>query len=247
MRFVLVAAIGSALWTTGGCARTAVQHSYGLSDYFTGLKNYQWRSPSALALSKQDALVDKNVQFIADQELKLKGYNRSSEKPDFEISVHYTQDIEAPYSYKLKMLTLNVYRMEDHAVLWRGTASGTIKINATSSDLEKAVQKILSNFPDSNATDVQLSDLGYHYFQQGDYAEAEKYLDRALFQNSNNAYAILTMGAVYQNTGRSDKARETYEKLIALNPPDVAVLSNQSGVAGKSLVEIAKENLKILK
>jgi tetratricopeptide (TPR) repeat protein len=54
------------------------------------------------------------------------------------------------------------------------------------------------------------------------------------------------MGVVYQETGRLDKARQMYERLIGLQPKDVAEESNTGSLAGKGLVDIAKENLKLL-
>ncbi len=54
------------------------------------------------------------------------------------------------------------------------------------------------------------------------------------------------MGVVYQETGRLDKARQMYEKVIALQPKDVAEESNTGSFAGKGLADIARENLKRL-
>ena len=224
-RFVLTVTAVLVFLATGGCTTTTINHSYGINQSFAGLKNYNWGSPSALVLSRQDTVVDQNVQYIADQELKLKGFNKSSEKPDFEISIVYDYNNEIPYSYQLRMLTMNVYRIKNKELIWRGTASRAINIDVSSGELKKAVKDILAKFPafsEAVSKDAQLSDLGFQYLQRGDYAQAEKYLDQALSENPNNPYAILNLGAVYQNTGRAEKARKTYEKLITLNPSDVS-------------------------
>lgn len=50
-----------------------------------------------------------------------------------------------------------------------------------------------------------------------------------------------------QNTGRTEKARQPYERLITLNPFDVAGVGSEPDLEGKSLVDIAKENPQKLK
>ena len=94
--------------------------------------------------------------------------------------------------------------------------------------------------------DMQLANQGFASLSKGNYAEAEQYLGQALAENPNNPYALLNMGVVYQNTERKPQAREMYQKLIKLNPPEVASRSNEKGGAGKTLVDIAKDNLEKL-
>jgi hypothetical protein len=92
-----------------------------------------------------------------------------SEKSDLMISMscEFNNGIYQ-YSYQLRMLTLNIYRIkhdtpspsdmsrmsmhkentaENIELVWRGTAFGTINTDAASGDLKEAVQGILSNFP----------------------------------------------------------------------------------------------------
>ena len=45
------------------------------------------------------------------------------------------------------MLTLKVYRASDQVLLWQGTASGSIRTDAASDDLRKAVRTTLATFP----------------------------------------------------------------------------------------------------
>jgi len=94
--------------------------------------------------------------------------------------------------------------------------------------------------------DTELSNKGFREISQKNFEQAEVSLEKALAINPDNPYALLNMGVVYQETGRLDKARQMYEKLIALQPKDIAEQSNTSSFAGKGLADIAKENLKLL-
>lgn len=147
-RFVLmiVAVVLTAL--VAGCCATKINYSYDMGMNFVGLKSYKW-DPS-LAPAQQFSLVESNVQFIADQILDKKGFNKSSEKPDFMISIKYDYDIGSYcylYCSQLQRLTLNIYRVESKELIWQGTAMGAIDTDATFSDLKIAVQDILSKFP----------------------------------------------------------------------------------------------------
>jgi hypothetical protein len=94
--------------------------------------------------------------------------------------------------------------------------------------------------------DMELSNEGFQSISEKNYGQAETSLERALSINPENPYALLNMGVVYQETGRLDKARQMYEKLIALQPKDVAEQSNTESFSGKGLADIARENLKLL-
>jgi hypothetical protein len=94
--------------------------------------------------------------------------------------------------------------------------------------------------------DLKFSNKGFQELSRHQYAQAERSLDKALSINPSNPYALLNMGVVYQMTGRLDKARQMYVKLIALQPKNTAQESNRGSFAGKKLVDIAEENLKLL-
>jgi hypothetical protein len=94
--------------------------------------------------------------------------------------------------------------------------------------------------------DDRLSEQGFQELSVRNYREAERLLEEALSLNSENPYALLNMGVVYQNTGRIEKAREMYERVIALAPEDTATVSNKSSAIGKTLADLARENLIIL-
>ncbi len=93
--------------------------------------------------------------------------------------------------------------------------------------------------------DMRLANQGYDELLKGNYSDAEGYLEQALAKNPDNPYAMLNLGVVYENTGRTDQAREMYKKLIALNPKARASVTSE-GTGGKPLVEIAQENLQRL-
>ncbi len=138
----------------GGCA-TAIKYSYDTRAGFSEQKSYAW-APSSV-MSRQDSLLEANVQTLADQLLVQKGFTRTAEKPDLMISMNYEFDSSSyHYGYQLRMLTLNIYKIRkdmpssvglSKELVWRGTASGTINTDAASSDLKQAVDGILLNFP----------------------------------------------------------------------------------------------------
>ena len=94
--------------------------------------------------------------------------------------------------------------------------------------------------------DMELSNEGFQAISGKNYGQAETSLEKALSINPDNPYALLNMGVVYQETGRLSKARQMYEKVIALQPKEVAEESNTGSFAGKGLADIARENLKLL-
>jgi len=126
----------------GGCAAT-INYSYDpAADFSTG-KNYNWES--AKFSTRQNFLFEKNVRYYANQSLINKGFTLTPDKPDFMISMNYETDSSDPY--KVRILNLYVYRTQSQEMIWQGTAGGTINADAASSDLSKAVKKILTNFP----------------------------------------------------------------------------------------------------
>ena len=98
----------------------------------------------------------------------------------------------------------------------------------------------------SVSQDMYLTSKGFQELQKGNYRQAEANFDVALDINPNNPYALLNLGVVYQNTGRLERAREMYQKVIDLNPTDRAGESTRQDLQGKSLAEIARKNLKTL-
>jgi Flp pilus assembly protein TadD len=96
------------------------------------------------------------------------------------------------------------------------------------------------------APDVNLSDQAFEAIAAGDYEKAEALLEVALSINPDNPYALLNLGVVYHHTGRIDKAREHYVKVILLNSQETISKSNVEGLEEEKLVDIAKRNLENL-
>ena len=98
----------------------------------------------------------------------------------------------------------------------------------------------------SKAPDTKLADEAYELMLKGDYQQAEARLEVARSINPDNPYVLLNLGVVYQNTGRIDKAREMYVRIILLNPEETAGSSNVEDAEGMKLVDLAKRNLENL-
>jgi hypothetical protein len=96
------------------------------------------------------------------------------------------------------------------------------------------------------AKDMTLSNQGFEELTKTNYDQAEKYFSEALYINPDNPYALLNLGQVYQETGRPERARRMYEKVIALGPSDKDKQATYDSEEGKPLVEIATKNLELL-
>lgn len=129
----------------GGCAPT-VKYAFDTKTDFAQQKSYAWGTASSL--SQVDHLLEANVQALADPILAQRGLKKVAGQADLVITMNYESGIYLNQdSYKLRMLTLNIFRDRDKELVWRGTAFGTIDTDAASGDLKQAVQDILSNFP----------------------------------------------------------------------------------------------------
>lgn len=94
--------------------------------------------------------------------------------------------------------------------------------------------------------DQWYSDWGYDELQKGNYGKAERYLKQALTINPDNPYALLNLGVVYENTGRTEQARERYERVLTLRQEDQQIIpmrTSKDEAKGRSIGTIAKENL----
>jgi len=125
-----------------GCG-PSIKYAYDAGTSFPELKTYQW-APSS-GIYRLDPLLETNVQFMADKNLGKKGLTRKAEKAD--LVVWMTYEAEYNKTFQLRMLTLNIARADNKEIVWRGTATGDIKTDAASKDLEEIVEGILANFP----------------------------------------------------------------------------------------------------
>jgi tetratricopeptide (TPR) repeat protein len=94
--------------------------------------------------------------------------------------------------------------------------------------------------------DMELANQGYEELVKQNYDKAEAFYEVALSVNPSNPYVLLNLGVIYQNTGRIEQAKKMYQRVIALNSNQKAVLSTTGNHLGKKLSDIAKMNLQSL-
>ncbi|MEA3415238.1 MAG: tetratricopeptide repeat protein [Thermodesulfobacteriota bacterium] len=94
--------------------------------------------------------------------------------------------------------------------------------------------------------DMKWIDDGYNYLVAKDYDKAEFCFKKALSINPDNPYAFLNLGVVYERQGNTGEAITMYQKVIELNPEIVVKESTNPQKTGYTLVDIAKDNLKML-
>jgi hypothetical protein len=140
--FVLSAAVILTMAFLSGCG-PSIKYAYDSRAGFPEMKTYQWAASTGIY--RLDPLLEANVQVFADKALGKKGFTRKTDKADLVVWMNY----EAEYNktFQLRMLTLNIARADNREMVWRGTATGDIKTDAASKDLEEIVEGILLNFP----------------------------------------------------------------------------------------------------
>ena len=143
-RYGWIAAVLLAFLILGGCSKAAIKYSSLARTGFQELKSYQWAK--ADGLYRQDPLLEANVQFLVDRDLEQKGLVKKTEKADLLIWIGYEYDPNS-YSTLLRTLNLNILRADNNELVWRGTAAGAIRTDVASSEVKKAVEGILANFP----------------------------------------------------------------------------------------------------
>ena len=144
-----LAAIILAFLTVGGCAGTGgstTTYSYDARFSFSESRTYRWSE--AKPAYGQDSLLEANVRFLADRELQAKGLTSQAEKAALIVWMSYESNPNLyGYGYDLRALTLNVARPDGKELIWRGRATGAIRTDAASGELQKVVAGILANFP----------------------------------------------------------------------------------------------------
>ena len=94
--------------------------------------------------------------------------------------------------------------------------------------------------------DMKWIDDGYNYLVAKDYNKAKFCFEKALSINPDNPYAFLNLGVVYERQGNTSEAIKMYQKVIELNPKIVVKESTDPEKTGYTLVDLAKDNLKML-
>jgi Tfp pilus assembly protein PilF len=93
------------------------------------------------------------------------------------------------------------------------------------------------------SSETKLVKSGFEYILNQQWSEAESVLLQALESNADDPYALLNLGAVYQQTGRNEEAREMYNRVIDSGTTLRAGRSNLTDERGNLLTELAQRNL----
>lgn len=78
---------------------------------------------------------------------------------------------------------------------------------------------------------------------RGDCSTAEDKLNRALKLDSNNAWALLDLGVVYNNSGRFDQARQMFQQVADMDIKYKVTRAHFPEDVGLTLPQLAQRNL----
>ena len=119
-------------------------------------------------------------------------------------------------------------------------ASFQLAVDAGNADLVAARWKLATTFLYSRKVDAALElllplaeshaaepevveGLGLAYYLKNQYSEAVRYLESAVALRPPDAPLLNALGDSYQNLGQPEKAKESFERSLALNPSQEAV------------------------
>ena len=95
-------------------------------------------------------------------------------------------------------------------------------------------------------TSSNAAELGIAELAKGNYLTAESHFLQALQHDPKNVHALLGAGILYQNTGQIVKAREMYEAILAIRPPETVQFVVLQDVATQPVSQLASLNLSLL-
>ncbi len=98
------------------------------------------------------------------------------------------------------------------------------------------------NYSTKGADEAGLATVAY---SQGDFAAAEQHIINSLSENPRQPQALLVGALLYEQLGRTNRARQYYEDLIVLNGPETSLLGTQNNIPEK-MSEIAKKRLRLI-
>lgn len=94
---------------------------------------------------------------------------------------------------------------------------------------------------------VSAADTGHRYeadaILNGDYHAAEQNLRAHLNQSPTDAFAMLNLAAIYDRSGRSDEARDLYQRIMELRNNPYAKLANRRVEPVKSIARTALDGM----
>lgn len=94
--------------------------------------------------------------------------------------------------------------------------------------------------------DNDIAELGLAELAKGNFGAAETHFNNALERNPGDVHALLGAGMLYKHTGRTTKAREMFEAILALRPERSKQLVVWSDLTARPISEIASVNLALL-
>ena len=90
------------------------------------------------------------------------------------------------------------------------------------------------------------AELGIAEMAKGNYLGAEALFLSALEKDSRDVHALLGAGILYQNTGQFVKARQMYEAVLAIRPPDSEQFIALQDVSTTPVAQLASLNLSLI-
>src|SRR5882672_6415792 len=132
-------------------------------------------------------------------------------------------------------------------VMWRGFLAGLVSISlgGASPSLEEATKlyrhteyeaslRVLSELPEKDAAEFDL--IGKNYFMLGNFKKSSEYLDRAVAADPSSSEYQHWLGkaygrraetsSVFTAPGLASKARQHFERAVALNPRNQEAVSD---------------------
>ncbi len=91
-----------------------------------------------------------------------------------------------------------------------------------------------------------LAELGLAEMAKGNYALAEINFNKAIKANPKDVHALLGLGVLFQNTGRTVRARAMYQAILALRPDNTKQSIVWSNLTPLPVSKIASVNLGLL-
>ncbi len=159
-----------------GCASLEVSHDYDQDADFVALKTFDWLPMDKQARTRE--LTVKRIMSAVNNQLKAKGLTMNQEDPDFRIGMQisgktsYGGSVGLGTSVGIPVgkgfismgggksrarqkhegtLVLDFIDPESKSLVWRGTATSTIKPNASPEEqtelINRAVAEMLKQFP----------------------------------------------------------------------------------------------------
>lgn len=152
------------------------------------LRTFEWAQKTNIEATKNplhyNELNDKRIKTSVENQLTRRGYSYSEEKPDFIIHYHIIVDDQSivttepygyfygpywmrmrtnVYSYQEGTLIMDMMDPESNNLIWRGWAvaglNGLYSASQTEELINRAIEQIFRNFPNSDAEHSVISEI----------------------------------------------------------------------------------------